>query len=126
MDIAYAVAKRSKDPNIQVGAIIVDKNKHIIGTGYNGFPPKFNDTKNRWTRKYKYDYVTHAEVNAILHSTGSINNCILYTTMYCCKDCAKIVVSSGIKNVYYNDDKYYNKISEEIFKECDIICKKIK
>ena len=38
MAVSFLSAQRSKDPNTQVGACIVDGNKCIIGIGYNGFP----------------------------------------------------------------------------------------
>ena len=38
MGIAMLAAKRSKDPNTQVGACIVSKDNIIISTGYNGMP----------------------------------------------------------------------------------------
>ena len=36
--IARLVAQRSKDPNYQVGTLIVNQQKEIVATGYNGFP----------------------------------------------------------------------------------------
>ena len=38
MGVALLAAKRSKDPNTQVGACIVDDDNRILSTGYNGFP----------------------------------------------------------------------------------------
>ena len=38
MGAAMLCAKRSKDPNTQVGACIVDGNNKIVSVGYNGFP----------------------------------------------------------------------------------------
>ena len=38
MAVSFLSAQRSKDPNTQVGACIVDENNCIIGIGYNGFP----------------------------------------------------------------------------------------
>ena len=38
MGIALLSAKRSKDPNSQVGACIVNDDNKIVGIGYNGFP----------------------------------------------------------------------------------------
>lgn len=32
------LCKRSKDPNTQVGACIVNEDKKIVGVGYNGLP----------------------------------------------------------------------------------------
>lgn len=120
MNIAVAVSKRSKDPNTQVGTVIVNKDNHIIGCGYNGFSNGFEDTKLRWTKKFKYDYVVHSEANALLNTTQSTKGARLYTTLYPCKDCAKLISAAKIKEIYYIDDKYFNDISNKIFKECNI------
>ena len=40
MGIAMLAAKRSKDPNTQVGACIVSADNIIISTGYNGMPKR--------------------------------------------------------------------------------------
>ena len=38
MGIALLSSMRSKDPNTQVGACIVNEDKRIVGVGYNGLP----------------------------------------------------------------------------------------
>ena len=38
MGIALLSAQRSKDPLTQVGACLVNDDKVIVGTGYNGLP----------------------------------------------------------------------------------------
>ena len=38
MGIAMLAARRSKDPNTQVGACIVSRDNIILSTGYNGAP----------------------------------------------------------------------------------------
>lgn len=43
MDLARLVAGWSKDPSTQVGAVIVDPDKRIVSTGFNGFPRCVND-----------------------------------------------------------------------------------
>lgn len=43
MGIAQLSARRSKDPNTQVGACIVNKNNIILSTGYNGMPKGCSD-----------------------------------------------------------------------------------
>lgn len=64
--VAYLSARRSKDPNTQVGAVIVDENKCIISIGYNGFPRGCSDEYLPWARTgdsnlhKKYAFVTHA------------------------------------------------------------------
>ena len=75
MAVAQLSALRSKDPSTQVGACIVNKNKRIIGIGYNGFPSGCSDDKLPWSREgeflqTKYPFVCHAEMNAITNSSN--------------------------------------------------------
>ena len=42
MSVAMLSAMRSKDPNTQVGACIVDKTNRILSIGYNGTPNGFH------------------------------------------------------------------------------------
>jgi len=111
MGIAVLSAKRSKDPQTQVGACIVNRDKKIMGIGYNGFPIGIEDKEFPWdsTGDYldtKYAYVVHAEVNAVLNSTSSLKDCTLYVTLFPCNECAKIIIQSGIKEVIFQEDKY--------------------
>ena len=50
MGVAILASKRSKDPNTQVGACIVDNNNIILSTGYNGFPFGCSDDDYPWCR----------------------------------------------------------------------------
>lgn len=120
LDIARATALRSKDPSTQVGAVLVDEDGHIIGTGYNGFPPNFPELPESWERPAKYDYVVHAEANCLLHTIKSTKGSILYTTMFPCKECAKLIAAARIKKVVYSDDAYKNEVSQIIFAQCKI------
>lgn len=125
MQIADAVSKRSKDPTTQVGAVLVDPDNRIIGTGYNGMPSGMYETDDTWKKENKYDLVLHSELNAIIHSVRSTYDATLYTTMYPCKECAKLVAAAKIKRIVYCNDKYFNPISEDIFKKCGIITVRI-
>lgn len=49
MSMALLTAQRSKDPNTQVGACIVDAENRIIGLGYNGFPSGVSSTSGQKT-----------------------------------------------------------------------------
>lgn len=112
MGIAVLSAKRSKDPNTQVGACIVNSNNRIMSVGYNGFPTGCDDDEFPWERTgeklhTKYPYVCHAELNAILNNRGaSLENCRLYVTLFPCNECAKAIIQCGIKEVFYISDKY--------------------
>ena len=112
MGIAMLSAMRSKDPSTQVGACIVDKNKHIISVGYNGMPYGCSDDEYPWDRQgeplnTKYLYVCHAELNALLNYTGgNLKGARIYTTLFPCNECTKALIQSGIKEVIYMEDKY--------------------
>jgi len=102
MSLAYLVADRSKDPNTQVGAVIVESENRILSTGYNGFAPGIAETAARWERPVKYDYVIHAEINAIAHAASkgiSLQGSTLYVTHAPCMNCFKTVIASGIRKV---------------------------
>ena len=46
--------------------------------------------------------VVHAEVNAILHKTCiDLKGCKIYTTFFPCNECVKIILQSGIEEIYY-------------------------
>lgn len=112
MGISKLSARRSKDPNTQVGACIVsDKNK-ILSVGYNGMPIGCSDDELSWGREgdfldTKYPFVCHAELNAILNSaTGNLENSTIYVSLFPCNECAKAIIQSGIKEVVYGEDKY--------------------
>lgn len=112
MAVALLAAKRSKDPNTQVGACIVSKENNILSMGYNGFPRGCSDDEFPWGREgevvdTKYSYVTHSELNAILnYRGGSLEGAKLYVTLFPCNECAKAIIQSGIKKVVYACDKY--------------------
>ena len=115
MGVALLAAKRSKDPNTQVGACIVNENKKIMSVGYNGFPLGCRDDDFPWDRSAdsdydtKYPYVCHAELNAILNNAGApLSGCSVYVALFPCNECAKAIIQSGIKEVIYISDKYRN------------------
>lgn len=56
MGIALLSAKRSKDPNTQVGACIVNEDKKIVGVGYNGLPLGCSDEVFPWEREGDFGY----------------------------------------------------------------------
>lgn len=132
MSIAVLTAKRSKDPNTQVGACIVSKDNRILACGYNGAPNGFHDDQFPWKREgnaldTKYMFVCHAELNAILNYRGSrkeFENAKIYVDLFPCNECAKAIIQSGIKEVIYKSDKYSgtegNVASKRLFDNCGV------
>lgn len=105
LDIAYAVAKLSKDESTQVGAIILGPAQEVRSLGYNGAPRGCSadeDARGR-ERPEKYFWFSHAELNAITNAarTGTpLLGSTLIVTHPPCMDCARAIVQAGIKQVF--------------------------
>lgn len=112
MGVALLSGRRSKDPNTQVGACIVNGQNKIVGAGYNGLPIGCNDEDFPWEKTgdflhTKYPFVCHAELNAILNNIGiDLSGCRIYTALFPCNECSKAIIQAGIKEVIYLSDKY--------------------
>ena len=112
MGVAKLSALRSKDPNTKVGCCIVNKNKKIIAVGYNGLPYNCKDCDFPWgvregrLHETKYGYVVHAELNAILNATTSLEGATLYVTLFPCNECTKAIIQTGIEEIVFEDNKY--------------------
>lgn len=132
MEMAYSVAKLSYAARRQVGCVII-KDNQIVSFGYNGTPHGFdNECENievldnvnttdahqllymgfemvddhSCIKKTTKKEVLHAESNAltkIAKSTLSSEGSILYTTTAPCFECSKLIIQSGIKEVYFNE-----------------------
>lgn len=102
IQLAHLVAKRSHDSNTQHGCVIVRPDNSIATTGFNGFPAGSPDNKIPNTRKdgFKYLFINHAESSAIFHCAKNgiaISDCRIYLTGLPCHNCARNLVSVGIK-----------------------------
>eukprot|EP00929_Paragymnodinium_shiwhaense_P004911 TRINITY_DN106192_c0_g1_i1.p1 TRINITY_DN106192_c0_g1~~TRINITY_DN106192_c0_g1_i1.p1 ORF type:complete len:286 (+),score=80.52 TRINITY_DN106192_c0_g1_i1:58-915(+) len=114
MGVAFLTSMRSKDPSTQVGACIVNGENRIVGVGYNGFPSGIEDDELPWGRsspdgelETKYPYVCHAELNAVMNkNVESCKGCRIFSTLFPCSECAKVIIQAGIKKVVYASDKH--------------------
>ncbi len=105
--MAKHVATRSPDEKRQVGCVLVNADRRIVGTGYNGTPSGFDDSAIDWQGDDKHSYVIHAEVNALLHTNGlQTRGGTLYCTDSPCPDCAKLIASAGVSRVVY--ERHYS------------------
>jgi len=102
LEMAELVSTWSKDPSTKVGAVIT-RDKKIISTGFNGFPPRIVDKEIWWNdRPEKYRRVVHAEMNAILHAKEDLSGCVLHVyPIPPCEICVPMVIASGITAVVY-------------------------
>jgi dCMP deaminase len=106
MNIAESVADMSIDHKYKVGAIIVKEG--ILAEGWNGAPTGFpNATRN--DDEKTHPWVIHAEQNAIAKCARKGIACegaTIYVTLAPCRDCARMIIQSGIKEVVYRDRFY--------------------
>ena len=136
MRMAQEWSARSKDNSTKVGCVIVSPNGVMLSSGYNGFPRKVNDdVPSRHERPTKYEFVVHAEENALLNAGRSgtkIKGGVLYVTMPPCTRCAGSIVQAGIQEVVYLEPEIQKQIpgwrdnlkySFEMFDEAGVLYK---
>jgi len=104
MSLAFLISSRSSCDRLHVGCVLVIDTR-VISVGYNGFLPKLPHIS--IIRENHEINTVHAEQNAITDCSKrgiSCNNSIAYITHFPCINCTKILVASGIKEIYYSCD----------------------
>ena len=141
MVMAKLAASRSTCLSRPNGSVIV-KDKRVIATGYNGSMPGVAHCSDdgvcfrrsiKATDAGKYDFCRsiHSEANAIAQAAKmgiSVEGATLYNTLAPCYVCTKLLVSAGIKEVFYEYEyKSINKKRDKLWKEAVVeSCIKIK
>jgi dCMP deaminase len=111
--LAKLAATRSTCLAFPVGAVIV-KDRQVVATGYNGSP---SGSPHCTTQGYCYpgldscdasktlpSRAVHAEANAIAQAAKhgiATNDASIYVTLEPCLSCLKLIISAGIKQVFY-------------------------
>ena len=114
--IAKLAATRSTCLAFPVGAVIV-KDRQVLATGYNGSPsgsvhctaqgfcyPGLSSCDASSTLPSR---AVHAEANAIAQAAKhgiSTDGASIYVTLEPCISCLKLIISAGIKEVFYETD----------------------
>lgn len=99
--LAEHIGSWSKDPSTKVGCVIVDPERVVVATGYNGFPRGCDDSPELYAdRERKYRRIVHAERNALLFACRPVRGCTVYTTPFPpCAPCAAMLIQAGIVRV---------------------------
>ncbi|KAG4071474.1 hypothetical protein HA402_011628 [Bradysia odoriphaga] len=113
MSVALLASYRSKVAGNQMGACIINSDNKIVGTGYYGLPIGCSYDDFSYSTAADRDlYFCHAEMNAIANKNcESVRNCTIYVLQFPCCECAKVLIQSGIKTIYF--------LNEETFESTD-------
>jgi dCMP deaminase len=97
--IAFLVARKSKDPSTKTGCV-VQRERRILATGYNGFPRGCPDDCALYAdRKYKYKNIAHCEANAVFAAAFqgvALFGATMYSTSPPCTECSQAIINAGI------------------------------
>jgi len=103
MALAESVSEWSKDRSRVVGCVFIGGANQILSTGYNGMPRGIDDDVDaRHQRPEKYDWIEHAERNAIYNAarTGTaLEGSTVYSSLFPCAACARAIIQVGARAV---------------------------
>lgn len=88
------------------GACIASEDRRKVSLGYNGSVPgqaHCDDAGHEMVNESCVRTI-HAEENAILNATFPLESSTIYTTTFPCYNCAKRIISVGIKKVVYQHE----------------------
>lgn len=98
--LALQAAGMSKDPNRQVGAVLVSGDRRQISFGFNGFPPEIPDLPELLAdRDFRLANMRHAEDNCFRQAPFNPAGCTLYVTRFPCFPCATLVADNNLARV---------------------------
>lgn len=116
MKMAEAASAGSKDPSTRVGCIIASSDNKKFSMGYNGFASGMDESPERWERPTKYEYVIHAELNALLNCPFDTKGTTLYCTHQPCHRCIQHIINAGVTRIVFKH-KYENMQCQDIWEE---------
>ena len=97
MKLAEAAASKSEDPSTRVGCCILDQDQRVRSTGFNGAPRGLDICGDN--RGERLLWTIHAEQNAIILAAQDLRGSTLYSTLFPCSTCAKVIIQAGIVRV---------------------------
>jgi dCMP deaminase len=128
LKLAMLVSERATCPRMHCGCVLV-RDKRILSTGYNGSIPGDGHCEDVGCMIVDNHCVRtiHAEMNAILQcSTHGISTegATAYITNMPCTNCAKSLITAGIKEIVIFSD-YHDTKAEEFFEIAGVNIKRL-
>lgn len=109
LGVAHDVARLATCDRLHVGAVIVNRARKIVSTGYNGAPsgyPHCDEIGHRLINDRCLRAV-HAEANAIQQAQedGRVaRGATIYCTHFPCPDCARDIIRADLARVVYANE----------------------
>lgn len=131
MSIAKVVSLRSTCLSRQVGAVLVDNNRFILATGYNGAAsgvPSCEICRRTGIESgHGLDkcMAIHAEQNALLQCPDIKRIDTIYITISPCFTCLKLLLNTPCKRICFINS-YPNQESEEVWTQMGRVWQQIK
>lgn len=132
--------KNSRCKKVAVGSMIVPKGKKITILGTNiTYPISCKSFGCRRVDLYGEDSKNHrlpsdcrslhSEIDAITQAAKfglSLEGATIYVTRYPCEACARAIVNSGIKKVYYGREQVISEETKAIFNSMGVTVQQVK
>lgn len=100
MRMAEELAKRSTCARSQVGSVITTGDlTQVLGIGYNGNARGLPNTCD--SDEPGKCGCLHSEANALIKAGAQVEGKVMFVTLSPCVMCAKMVVNSNVRRVYY-------------------------
>ena len=112
MDMALLVSERSTCLRRKVGAVLINKRKHVLATGYNGVAsgqphcldiPCISANSASGTDLDLCEAV-HAEQNALLQCKNVFEIDTCYVTVSPCMTCTKLLLNTSCQTIVFEED----------------------
>ena len=99
--LAEQVSCRSPDPHTKHGCVLVDADRRVISTGYNGPVSGVPNEMVPLERPHKYDWFIHAEDNAVAFARCDLRGATAYVTGPPCAACFRRLLQVGVRRVVH-------------------------
>lgn len=119
MSVAHVMARRSYDPRLKVGSIVVaEDNTSVLSLGYNGNAKGMPNVPE--SLEPGMSGFLHSELNCVIKLDFNFpKKKHMYCTHSCCRACAKVIVNAGISTFVY-DQMYRDASGLDILRSCGV------
>lgn len=128
LKLAMLASERATCPRMHCGCVLV-RNKEVIATGYNGSIPGDEHCEDVGCMIVDNHCVrtVHAEMNALIQAAKkghAIDGSTAYVTNMPCTNCAKALITAGIKRVVVFSD-YHDTLATQFFGKAKVTIDRI-